>query len=168
MAATFQALHRLSLEWHPYQIAGGRSDISILARTAKDLAATVKTTLSLANVAMELVKLAATLQQVNPLLMALEALADDVLNQLYNLKEAGFYYLYVDPYYKVNLTPKQKYDYGFEQLRNEGGDRIWSKKDSAGNWQDTTAQPKVKIKTKLNNRNFEQMTLEELQKEVVN
>ena len=33
---------------------------------------------------------------------------------------------------------------------------------------DINAQPKVKIKTKLNKRNFEQMTLEELQKEVVN
>ena len=33
---------------------------------------------------------------------------------------------------------------------------------------DSNAQPKVKIKTKLNKRNFEQMTLEELQKEVVN
>ena len=33
---------------------------------------------------------------------------------------------------------------------------------------DINAQPKVKIKTKLNKRNFAQMTLEELQKEVVN
>ena len=33
---------------------------------------------------------------------------------------------------------------------------------------DINAQPKVKIKTKLNKRNFEQMTLEELQREVVN
>ena len=33
---------------------------------------------------------------------------------------------------------------------------------------DINAQPKVKIKTKLNKRNFEQMTLEELQKKVVN
>ena len=33
---------------------------------------------------------------------------------------------------------------------------------------DSNAQPKVKIKTKLNKRKFEQMTLEELQKEVVN
>ena len=33
---------------------------------------------------------------------------------------------------------------------------------------DINAQPKVKIKTKLSKRNFEQMTLEELQKEVVN
>lgn len=147
MAATFQALQRLSLEWHPYQIAGGRSDISILARTAKDLAATVKTTLSLANVAMELVKLAATLQQVNPLLMALEALADDVLNQLYNLKEAGFYYLYVDPYYKKNVAAKPAFTYGFEQLRNQAGDRLWLKEDVGpagvmmGTWSETTTTP---------------------------
>ena len=33
---------------------------------------------------------------------------------------------------------------------------------------DSNAQPKVKITTKLNKRNFEEMTLEELQKEVVN
>ena len=72
MAAEFQALQRLSIEWHPYQIAGGRSDISILAKTAKDLAEVVKETLSLANVAMELVKLGAMLQSVNPLLIALE------------------------------------------------------------------------------------------------
>lgn len=146
MAATFQALQRLSLEWHPYQIAGGRSDISILARTAKDLAATVKTTLSLANVAMELVKLAATLQQVNPLLMALEALADDVLNQLYNLKEAGFYYLYVDPYYKKNVVPVPAFTYGFEQLRNQAGDRKWLAEDLVdgipmGTFSETTTTP---------------------------
>ena len=33
---------------------------------------------------------------------------------------------------------------------------------------DRKLQPKAKIKTKLNKRNFEQMSLEELQKEVVN
>ena len=33
---------------------------------------------------------------------------------------------------------------------------------------DSNVHPKTKIKTKLNKRNFEQMTLEELQKEVVN
>ena len=141
MAAEFQALQRLSIEWHPYQIAGGRSDISILAKTAKDLAEVVKETLSLANVAMELVKLGAMLQSVNPLLIALEILADEVLDQIYNLKEAGFYYLYVDPYYLKNVAASPKFTYGFEQLRNQAGTLLWLVNDEFGNEEETTTVP---------------------------
>ena len=70
--------------------------------------------------------------------MALDALADEVLKQITDLKEAGYWYLYVDPYYKPNVTPQQKYNYGFEQLRNLAGDLIWSYKDGSGNWSDKT------------------------------
>tara|TARA_B100000029_G_scaffold340367_1_gene332600 strand:- start:5282 stop:7381 length:2100 start_codon:yes stop_codon:yes gene_type:complete len=138
--AEFEVLLTAKAEWKPHQIAKA-GDISALAAAATNLAETVKSTLQLASAGMEVVKLMAQLQNINPLLIALDALADEVLKQIKDLKEAGYYYLYVDPYYKVNVTPKQKYDYGFEQLRNEGGDRIWSKKDSAGNWKDTTEQP---------------------------
>jgi hypothetical protein len=87
---------------------------------------------------MEVVKLLAMLQNINPLLIALEALADEVLKQIQDLKEAGYWYLYVDPYYEGNVSPTQKYNYGFEQLRNLAGDLIWSYKDGSGNWSDKT------------------------------
>ena len=65
-------------EWKPYQLASA-GEIAALAEGASALAETVKETLTLANVAMEVVKLLAQLQSINPLLIALEALADEVL-----------------------------------------------------------------------------------------
>ena len=83
--AEFQALLRAKAEWKPHQIAKAE-DISALAESAKSLAETVKSTLSLASAAMEIVKLLAMLQQINPLLIALEALADEVLKAIQDLK----------------------------------------------------------------------------------
>ena len=122
-------------EWKPYQIAAA-GDIAALAESASALADTVKETLTLANLGMEAVKLLAKLQNINPLLLALDALADEVLKEIANLKEAGFYYLMIDPYFIKNVTPEPAFTYGFEQLRNEGGELLWKFKikDSAGDW----------------------------------
>ena len=145
--AEFQALLTAKAEWKPHQIAKA-GDIASLAAAASSLADTVKSTLSLASAGMEVVKILAKLQNINPLLIALEALADEVLKQITDLKEAGYWYLYVDPYYKPNVTPQQKYNYGFEQLRNLAGDLIWSHKDGNGNWTDSTDIPTLaKIKS---------------------
>ena len=121
-------------EWKPYQIAAA-GDIAALAESAAALADTVKSTLTLANVAMEVVKLLAQLQSINPLLIALDALADEILKQLADLKEAGYYYLFVDPYFIKNVNPEPAFTYGFEQLREEGGDRVWMTRlvDDQGN-----------------------------------
>jgi hypothetical protein len=138
--AEFSALLTAKAEWKPHQIAKA-GDLASLAAAATALAETVKSTLKLASAGMEVVKLLAALQNVNPLLIALDALADEVLKQITDLKEAGYWYLFVDPYYKPNVSPKQKYNYGFEQLRNKAGVRIWSYKDGNGNWSDSTVLP---------------------------
>ena len=122
-------------EWKPYQIAAA-GEIAALAENAAALADTVKETLTLANLGMEAVKLLAKLQNINPLLIALDALADEVLKEIANLKEAGFYYLMIDPYFIKNVTPEPAFTYGFEQLRNEGGVLLWKSKitDDTGEW----------------------------------
>ena len=115
----------MAAKWKSYQIAAA-GDIATLADTAKSLADTVKSTLTLANVGMEAVKLLAQLQTINPLLIALDALAEEILKEIANLKEAGYYYLYVDPFSpNKNVTPEPAFVYGFEQLRDEGGKRLW-------------------------------------------
>ena len=146
--AEFEALLTAKAEWKPHQIAKA-GDIAALAAAATSLAETVKSSLSLASAGMEVVKLLAALQNINPILFALNKLADEVLKQIHDLKEAGYWYLYIDPYFQPNVTPTEKYDYGFEQLRNQGGDRIWQKKDDNGNYVDTTITPtaaEIKIK----------------------
>ena len=114
----------MATEWKPYQIAAA-GEIQTLADSAAALAGTVKETLTLANTAMSVVKLLAQLQTINPLLMALDALAEEILSQISNLKEAGYYYLYVDPYFIKNVTPEPAFTYGFEQLRDAGGKLLW-------------------------------------------
>jgi len=138
--AEFQALLRAKAEWKPHQIAKA-GDIGALAEAAKSLAETVKSTLSLVSSAMEIVKILAMLQSINPLLMALEALADEVLKQINDIKEAGFWYLYVDPYFIKNVNPMPAFTYGFEQLRNNSGERLWLTKDDFGNFVETTTTP---------------------------
>ena len=130
----------MAAEWKPYQIASA-GEIQTLADSAQSLATTVKETLTLANLGMEAVKLLAQLQSINPLLIALDALAEEILKQIANLKEAGYYYLYVDPYYEKNVTAEPAFTYGFEQLRDEGGKQIWITKDANGNEEDTTNTP---------------------------
>ena len=138
--AEFQALLRAKAEWKPHQIAKA-GDIGALAEAAKSLAETVKETLSLAETAMEIVKLLAMLQSINPLLIVLEALADEVLKQINDIKEAGFWYLFVDPYFIKNVNPMPSFTYGFEQLRNNSGERLWLSKDRFENLVETTVTP---------------------------
>ena len=104
--AEFQALQTATAEWKPHQIAKA-GDIASMAKAAGDLAEVVKKTLSLASAGMEVVKLLAMLQNINPLLIALDALADEVLIAIQNIKEAGFWYLYVDPYFIKMLQQNQ-------------------------------------------------------------
>ena len=127
-------------EWKAYQIAAA-GDIAALAESASALADTVKSTLTLANVAMEAVKLLAQLQSINPLLIALDALADEILKQLASLKEAGYHYLYVDPYFIKNVAADPAFVYGFEQLRDDSGKRIWVYNDADGTENETINVP---------------------------
>ena len=127
-------------ELKPYQLASA-GEIAALAEGASALAETVKETLTLANVAMEVDKLLAQLQSINPLLIALDALADEILKQLADLKEAGYYYLFVDPYFIKNVNAEPAFTYGFEQLRDEGGNRLWLAKDNDGNEEETVTSP---------------------------
>tara|TARA_B100000029_G_scaffold460957_1_gene492340 strand:- start:29 stop:2020 length:1992 start_codon:yes stop_codon:yes gene_type:complete len=140
--AEFEALLTAKAEWKPHQIAKA-GDISALAEAATNLAEIVKSSLELARNGMEVVKLLAALQNINPILVALDKLADEVLKQIHDLKEAGYWYLYVDPYFKGNVTGTHPFDYGFEQLRNEAGKRYWQKKNDSGNWIDTTTTPEM-------------------------
>jgi hypothetical protein len=138
--AEFQALQTATAEWKPHQIAKA-GDIASMAKAAGALAETVKETLSLASAGMEVVKLLAQLQNINPLLIALDALADEVLIAIQNIKEAGFWYLYVDPYFIRNVAAYPAFTYGFEQLRNKGGDRLWLEKNEFGEFVSTTTVP---------------------------
>jgi len=92
--------------------------------------------LTLANMGMSVVKLLAELQSINPLLIALDKLAEEIIKEIQNIKEAGYYYLYVDPYYKPNVDPKKAFNYGFEQVRDEAGALLWRQKllDIKGDW----------------------------------
>ena len=57
--------------------------------------------------------------------------------------------MYIDPYFKGNVTPEQQYNYGLEQLRDESGARIWLKKDEFGNYNATTVTPTLaQVKSK--------------------
>ena len=87
--AEFEALLTAKAEWKPHQIAKA-GDIAALAEAATTLAETVKSSLSLARSGMEVVKLLAALQNINPLLTAIDAVADDVLKQITALKEAAY------------------------------------------------------------------------------
>lgn len=128
-------------EWQAWQLASAGS-VEQLAKNAERLATNVKSTLTLAEQGMTLVKILAQLQGINPLLIALDALAEEILDEIANLKEAGYYYLYVDPYYVKNVTPKPAFVYGWEQTRSEGGKLLWKLKeiDSDGDWTGQTRE----------------------------
>ncbi len=112
-------------EWNKYTLANAGT-IKDIAETAATLAEQIKTTSVLANAAMTTVKWIAELQSVNPFLSALDALADELLKAISDIKEAGYYFLLVDPYSpKNNVTPVASEGLGFEVLRDEAGRRIW-------------------------------------------
>jgi len=112
-------------EWKKWTIADAGA-IKDIAETAKALAEQIKTTSVLAQTAMSVVKVIAELQSANPFLKALEILADEAIKALQDMKEAGYYYLYVDPYSPVkNVAPKFKESYGFEVLRDSSGRQLF-------------------------------------------
>jgi|LWDU01.1.fsa_nt_gi hypothetical protein len=108
-------------EWKKWTIADAGT-VKDIADTAKELAEQIKTTSTLASTAMGIVKIIAELQSANIFLKALEAVADELIKSIQDMKDAGYYYLYVDPYSSVkNVEPKTKKSYGFEQLRDDSG-----------------------------------------------
>ena len=120
-------------EWQSQKL-GDIGEIASVAEGAKGAAEAVQATLTLANTAMELVKLLAQLQSANPLLLALNALADEVLKALNDIKEAGYWMLWVDPYYVKNVKaakiPKGE-TFGLEVQRNEAGEIIYEMVEDA-------------------------------------
>ena len=128
-------------EWQAWQLASA-GPVEQLAKNSEKLATNVKSTLTLAKQGMTLVKLLASLQSINPLLIALDALAEEILAEINNMKEAGYSYLYVDPYYVKNVTPTPAFTYGWEQSRSEGGKLLWKSKviDSKLGWTGETVE----------------------------
>jgi hypothetical protein len=110
--------------WKKWTIADAGT-IKDIAETAKELAENISTTSELATTAMKVVKVISELQSANPFLKALELLADETIAAIQDLKNAGFYYLYVDPYYKKNVAPKSVDTFGFEQLRDTSGRELF-------------------------------------------
>ena len=114
-------------EWKSKKL-GDIGEIAAVAEGAKGAAEAVQVTLSLANAAMELVKLIAQLQSANPLLLLLNALADEVLAALNDIKEAGYWMLWVDPYYVKNVQAAKigkGETFGLEIQRDEAGNIVY-------------------------------------------
>ena len=82
-------------EWKKWTIADAGT-VKDIADTAKELAEQIKTTSTLATTAMGIVKIIAELQSANIFLKALEAVADELIKSIQDMKDAGYYYLYVD------------------------------------------------------------------------
>jgi hypothetical protein len=74
---------------------------------------------------MKIVKVISELQSANPFLKALEILADETIKAIQDLKNAGYFYLYVDPYWKKNVEVVATKTYGFEILRDDSGREIF-------------------------------------------
>lgn len=118
----------MATEWKKWTIADAGT-IKDIAETAAELAEQIKTTSVLATTAMGVVKVIAELQSANPFLKALELLADEVIKALQDMKEAGYYYLLVDPYLTENVELVKKKAYGFEVLRDSSGRELaWNPK----------------------------------------
>lgn len=111
-------------KWKKWTIADAGT-IKDIAETAAELAEQIKTTSVLATTAMGVVKVISELQSANPFLKALELLADETIAAIQDIKNAGFYYLYVDPYYMKNVQPRSVKTYGFEQLRDLSGRELF-------------------------------------------
>ena len=112
-----------SLKWGKWTNADAGT-IKDIAETASTLAEQIKTTSVLANAAMTTVKWVAELQSVNPFLAALDKLADELLKAIGDIKNAGYYYLIVDPYSpKKNVEAKIEAALGWEVVRDKAGRR---------------------------------------------
>ena len=111
-------------EWKKWTIADAGS-IKHIATTAKELAEGMSTASDFATTAMKIVKVISELQSANPFLKALEILADETIKAIQDLKNAGYFYLYVDPYWKKNVQTKNIKTYGFEILRDQSGRELY-------------------------------------------
>ncbi len=113
------------LKWGKWTNADAGT-IKDIAETASTLAEQIKTTSVLANAAMTTVKWVAELQSVNPFLSALDKLADELLKAIGDIKNAGYYYLIVDPYSpKKNVEAKTELGLGWEVIRDKAGRRLY-------------------------------------------
>ena len=120
------------LEWKKWTIADSGT-VKDIAEQAKTLAEAVKTTSTFASTAMGLVKVISELQNANIFLAALDKVADELIKSIHDMKEAGYYYLYVDPYWKKNVDAIVEDVYGFEVLRDDSGRRLF--------WNPSAADP---------------------------
>ena len=123
-----------TIEWKKWTVADAGT-IKDIAEEAARLAETIKTTSVLAKTAMSVVKVISELQSANPFLKALDLLADEVIKALQDMKEAGYYYLLVDPYLTQNVQPTKKKAYGFEVLRDDSGRQL--------SWNPTATNPEA-------------------------
>ena len=111
-------------EWKKWTIADAGT-IKDIAEGAKKLAEGMSTASDFATTAMKIVKVISELQSANPFLKALEILADETIKAIQDLKNAGYFYLYVDPYWKKNVQTKNIKTYGFEILRDQSGRELY-------------------------------------------
>jgi len=113
--------------WGRWTMASSGTLVDI-AEQVKTLAEALKSSSNLAMKAMTAVKWIAELNAANAYAAVLNELADNMLAAIKDLKNAGYWYLLVDPYSDpktVNPEPHKKL--GWKHLRDGSGRRIWWK-----------------------------------------
>jgi hypothetical protein len=127
-------------EWKKWTIADAGT-IKDIADTAKELAEGLKTASDLAVTAATVTKWIAELESINPFIKALELIADELIIAIQDTRNAGYYYLLVDPYYTKNVTPTNTKVKGFEICRNSSGQRLY--------WNPNSENPEATITTSV-------------------
>jgi len=112
--------------WGRWTMATGGTLIDI-AEQAKTLAEALKTSSNLAMKAMTAVKWISELNAANAYAAILNELADNMLAAIKDLKNAGYWYLIVDPYFSKTVEPESQKKLGWKNLRDGSGRRIWWK-----------------------------------------
>ena len=112
--------------WGRWTMATGGSLIEI-AEKAATLAEELKSSVALASAAMTAVKWIAELSAANLYAALLNKLADQMLAAISDLKNAGYWYLLVDPYLTKNVDAEPPKKLGWKYLRDSSGRRIWWK-----------------------------------------
>jgi hypothetical protein len=126
-------------EWKKWTIADAGT-IKDIADQAKKLAEGLKTASDLAVTAATVTKWIAELESINPFIKALELIADELIKAIQDTRNAGYYYLLVDPYSgRPNVTPTNTKVKGFEQCRNSSGSRLY--------WNPNSENPEATITT---------------------
>jgi hypothetical protein len=124
-------------EWKKWTIADAGT-IKDIADTAKELAEGLKTASDLAVTATTVTKWIAELESINPFIKALELIADELIKAIQDTRNAGYYYLLVDPYSgRPNVTPINTKVKGFEWCRNSSGQRLY--------WNPNSENPEASI-----------------------